>query len=452
MEDTIAAVSTGNQVCAIGIVRISGENSIKLADRVFQPRAGGPMSCQPDRKLVYGELRDSTGDLLDVCLCTVSHGPNSYTGEDTAEFQCHGSPVLLQTLLQELFRLGARQALPGEFTRRAFLNGRMELSAAEAVIDLIDAENSAAVRNAAGQLSGALHRRAETVYRMLENISAHFHAVLDYPDEDIEEFQIQNYEEDLRQGLKTLEALLKSFERGKTLNSGIPTAIIGLPNAGKSSLLNVLVGYDRAIVTDVPGTTRDTVEERVSLGSVLLRLTDTAGIHETGDPVERLGIRRSLEAAEQAELVLAVVDGSTAGSGDPEMILRTAEQARHAIVILSKADLEQNGMKLQTKLPQLALSSVTGEGINELEAMIHEMFPLPQVPAGEILTNARQADAVRRAGESMYEALEALEQGRTPDIILTETETAMKALGELTGADIREDITDRIFSRFCVGK
>ena len=452
MSDTIAAIATGSQVAAIGIVRLSGPRALELADKLFFPLRGGPMAAQESRKLVYGELRCRDGALLDLCLCTVSRGPNSYTGEDTAEFQCHGSPVVLRALLEELFALGARQAGPGEFTKRAFLNGRMELCAAEAVADIIDAETAESARNAAGQLSGAIGGRIAGIYDALADISAHYHAVLDYPDEDIEDFRLAQYAGEIGRAIADLRALLGTFDRGRLLREGIPTAIVGRPNAGKSSLLNALLGYDRAIVTAVPGTTRDTIEEKLRLGGQLLRLTDTAGIRETDDPVEALGVRRSRAALEGADLVLAVVDGSGEFTAEDAAILRAAEKAPHALVLLSKDDLAHKTEKLPTALPVIPVSVVSGEGLRELEEAVRDLYPLPAVPAGEILTNARQADAVRRALDAMESARGAMEQGMTPDIVLTETEGAMNALGELTGRTVREDVTNRIFQRFCVGK
>ncbi len=452
MADTIAAIATGTQVSAIGIIRLSGDETFRVIDRLFFPYSGKKMSESADRRLIFGELRDRGGELLDVCLCTISRAPHSYTGENTAELQCHGSPTVLRAALDELFALGARQAAPGEFTKRAFLNGRMELCAAEAVADIIDAETVECAKNAAGQLSGAISRKVDGIYSALTDISSHYHAVLDYPDEDIEDFQLESYEGSLTSALTELERLLQSHERGKLMTGGIPAAIAGRPNAGKSSLLNALLGYDRAIVTAIPGTTRDTIEEKLRIGRLTLRLIDTAGIRDTDDEVERLGVERSRAAMSKAELVIAVVDGSGEITDEDREVIAQAEAAPKGIVVLSKRDIAEPDAEITTALPVVSLSSITGDGMDELERVIAEQFPLPEVPAGEILTNVRQADAVKRAIEYMRSALDAMRAGMTPDIVLTETEGAMSALGELSGRTVREDVTNRIFQRFCVGK
>lgn len=452
MADTIAAIATGTQVSAIGIIRLSGDETFRVIDRLFFPYSGKKMSESADRRLIFGELRDRGGELLDVCLCTISRAPHSYTGENTAELQCHGSPTVLRATLDELFALGARQAAPGEFTKRAFLNGRMELCAAEAVADIIDAETVECAKNAAGQLSGAISRKVDGIYSALTDISSHYHAVLDYPDEDIEDFQLESYEGSLTSALTELERLLQSHERGKLMTGGIPAAIAGRPNAGKSSLLNALLGYDRAIVTAIPGTTRDTIEEKLRIGRLTLRLIDTAGIRDTDDEVERLGVERSRAAMSKAEIVIAVVDGSGEITDEDREVIAQAEAAPKGIVVLSKRDIAEPDAEITTALPVVSLSSVTGDGMDELERVIAEQFPLPEVPAGEILTNVRQADAVKRAIEYMRSALDAMRAGMTPDIVLTETEGAMSALGELSGRTVREDVTNRIFQRFCVGK
>ena len=452
MSDTIAAVSTGMQVSAIGILRLSGDKAINIVDKLFIPRSGKKMSESEDRKLVFGSLCDLDGQTLDICLCTISRAPHSYTGENTAEIQCHGSPAVLRAALDAVFALGARQALPGEFTKRAFLNGRMDLTSAEAVADIIDAETAEAAKNAAGQLGGAIGRRIDKIYDFLTDLSSHYHAVLDYPDEDIEDFTLVAYKAELHAAIAELKRLADSYSGGKLLHGGIPAAIIGRPNAGKSSLLNAVLGYDRAIVTNIPGTTRDTIEEKLRLGGVLLRLTDTAGLRETDDEIERLGVMRSHEAMENAELVIAVIDGSGDVSAEDEEIIRCAEKAPHAVVAVSKSDLGKIAVLPETTLPVVELSSMTGEGLKKLAEVIKTLFPMPDAPAGEILTNARQAEAVDRALAALTAAYDALLQGCTPDIVLTEAEGAMSALGELSGKTVREDVTNRIFERFCVGK
>ena len=453
MYEPIAAIATGPVPAAIGILRLSGDGVPEILDRVFRPLRGGPMSRRPDRTLVYGALVNARGETLDLCLCTLSRGPGSYTGEDTAEVQCHGSPMVLRLGLEALFAAGARQALPGEFTKRAFLNGRMDLVQAEAVIDLIEAESALAAKNAAGQLGGAVSRRTDAVYETLRDISSHYHAVIDYPDEDIEDFTLAAYAGRLRSAAAELGRLAESHERGRLVAGGLPTAIVGRPNAGKSALLNALLGYDRAIVTAVPGTTRDTISERCDLGGVLLRLTDTAGLRATDDAVERLGVERSRAALAEAALALVLCDGSGPFTAEDRDLLRQAEAHCPALLLRSKADLPQAVWPEPWASRALPVSARTGAGLAALGEAVRAIAPPPdQTEAGEILTNARQAEAVARARDSVRAALEAMEQGVTPDAVLTETEAAMQALGELTGRTVREDVTNGIFARFCVGK
>lgn len=455
MSDTIAAVATGNVLSAIGILRLSGDGTLAVIDRVFRPANGCPMSEAPDRKLVYGAFCDTDGQTLDLCLCTVSRSPHSYTGEDTAELQCHGSPAVLRAGLQALFTAGARQALAGEFTKRAFLNGRMDLTQAEAVIDLIHAETALDAKNAAGQLGGAVLRHAQGVYDTLQDIASHYHAVIDYPDEDIPDFQLSAYESALTGCIDRLQRLLDTFSRANVLHGGVPAVILGRPNAGKSSLLNALLGYERAIVTDVPGTTRDTIDARVTLGGVLLRLTDTAGLRDTSDPVEAIGVHRALDAAADAALAIAVFDAARPLDDDDRQVVAAAQKASVRIAVLNKADLPaavQPDTLAASFDAVCVLSAKERTGLEALEQAVAEHFPAPDAPAGEILTNVRHAEAIGRALESLRAAREAMLLGVTPDAVLTEAEEAMAAIGELTGASIREDITNRIFARFCVGK
>ena len=453
MAHPIAAIATGLVRSGIGILRMSGDGCIDLANRVFALYNGQALSSLPDRKLARGTLFDAQNRPIDEAMVFVSHAPHSYTGEDTVEFQCHGSPAVLTAGLSALLSNGFHQAGPGEFTKRAFLNGQMDLTQAEAVIDLIDAETADAAANAAGQVAGVLRKQLDPIYDSLMDICSHFHAVLDYPDEDIESFRLQAYADTLTSASKKLDALLSSCRRGNFIKNGVQAAILGAPNAGKSSLLNALAGFDRVIVTDIPGTTRDAVEQTVTLGRHLLRLLDTAGIRDTSDTVEHLGVERSFQAAQSCQLAFFVVDGSKPLTPEDEAAMDAALQAPEAIAILNKQDLpcviDPCELPFSYVIP---VSCAKQEGLDLLEQALDMVFDDEAPCDGSILTNARQADAIAKSRASIEAALSSLRLGMTPDAVLVDVEAAMEALGEATGRVVREDITNRIFERFCVGK
>ncbi|MBR5543149.1 MAG: tRNA uridine-5-carboxymethylaminomethyl(34) synthesis GTPase MnmE [Oscillospiraceae bacterium] len=448
MAQTIAAISTAPMKSALGIIRISGDDALSVAERVFCGRLS-----QSPREMVTGKFLSQTGDTLDFGMAVYFKGPKSFTGEDSVEFFCHGSTAVLSAVLSSLFKAGAHPAKPGEFSERAFLNGKIDLTQAEAIIDLIDSDCELAAKNAAEQMNGAMGREISSISDSLTAIAAEFYAYVDYPDDDIPETERDELCKSLALCAQKAKGLSGTYERGKLLRDGVKVALVGRPNVGKSSLLNAILGTDRSIVTDIEGTTRDTVEESFSINSLTLHLIDTAGLREAEGEPERLGIERSRRAIDSSDLVIAVFDGSVPLDSYDREILSIAEKKR-SICVINKNDL---GCVLSadnfSPLPTVVLSAKENKGTDELLALICKTVGASDIPCdGRTVTNPRHASTLMRAHDAIVSAAEGFKNGTYPDLCVTDIENAINILGEITGNCAQDVIISEIFSRFCVGK
>ena len=457
MNNTIAAISTAWGRGGIAVIRISGDDAFRIASEMFRPASGKPIEACGVGRAVYGAILKS-GRQIDDGICTLFRAPHSYTGEDTAEISCHGGILLTERVLESAFECGAVQASAGEFTKRAFVNGKISLSQAEAVGMLIDAATDEALSLAAAQERGLFRAKADALYERLKSIVTSVYAGVDFPDEDLALLSASEIKDGLKWLEGELETMCGSWRAVRAVTDGIRTLIVGKPNTGKSSLLNRLVGRERAIVTDIAGTTRDTVEETVKLGKVLLRLCDTAGIRETEDEVERIGVKRTLDELSRAELIFAVFDLSReSDAGDIELIERLKPIGAVKIAILNKSDEDAGrfDVRLLSDFTHIVtISAKTGEGIDELTSLTERLFEVGELDydSGAMLLNARQNASASRALGFIRAALESLESGVSADMAGLDIEAALSELGELDGRQVTEDIVDGIFHSFCVGK
>lgn len=456
-ETTIAAIATAPGEGGIGIVRISGSQAADVADALFHTKKIKSFHEAEPYRLYFGHVvrKDQR---VDEGLAVYMKAPHSYTGEDVVEIQIHGSTEALRETLELALENGALPASRGEFTKRAFLNGRLDLTQAEAVMDIIEARGSAALSQAESHLSGALSRFVKMSRDELTDLITKLEVTIDYPEEDLEDLTNEQIGEGLDGIEKSLSSLLKRSEEGRIIKDGLRTAIVGRPNAGKSSLLNALLQEDRAIVTDIPGTTRDTIEESIKIGGVPLVLMDTAGLRETDNKVEKIGIERAKKSMEQADLVLAVIDGSHSLEKEDKELLSSL-QGRKSMVILNKYDLPQEVDEEEIKAlagdaPVVSLSARYGSGMEELEEALRRLTETQDRDAGRrlFLTNLRHVDLVKKALEAVRRAQQSLQDGMPADCITVDLVEAWNRMGEITGETVDNELINKIFERFCVGK
>lgn len=452
--ETIAAISTAQAPGAIGVVRISGPAAHEIADRVFVSAHGKKISGLRGYTALYGRVRDADGE-IDEAVALNFCAPLSFTGEDVVELSCHGGLTVTRRLLRAVLSAGAAAAGPGEFTRRAFLNGKMDLTEAESVMELVGAKGEQAAETALAGREGALGRRIRSICSGLTQTAAHLSAWADYPDDDIPQVTPEELNTSLSSAHSELALLLREFEEGRAFREGVDTVIAGRPNAGKSTLMNLLAGCERSIVTQYAGTTRDVVEDTVLFGGIPLRLADTAGLHETADPVESIGVDKALGRLRSAQLVFAVFDGSEELSGDDRRLIDLVRNIP-CVAVINKNDLPQKIDKeyIQSKIVQtVIISASTGEGLEELKQAAAEALAVSKADAlAGMLFTERQRDAAARALGCVEEAKSALRAGMTFDAVTVSVEGAISALLELTGERATETVVDSVFHSFCVGK
>ena len=456
--DTIAAIASGTGRAGISKIRISGDDAITVADRIYRSPGGGKhLKDQKSHTIHYGYIEDG-GKVIDEVLVLLFRSPRSYTREDVVEIDCHGGIMAINAILEACLKNGARTAEPGEFTKRAFLNGRIDLTRAEAVMDIISSKNRMAMDNSVKQLKGALYEKITALRDEILNDTAYIEAALDDP----EHIPMEGFGEELKprlsEEIKTINYLAETFNEGRIIREGIKTVIAGKPNAGKSSLLNMLLGEERAIVTDVAGTTRDTLEEYVDLNGVTLNIIDTAGIRDTEDTVEKIGVERARDAIKKADLVIFVADGSTALDPEDRAILSEISESRK-IIVLNKTDMTDNvtdrdTLEKETGEPVLEISAKYGTGRDQLTERIKQLFFRGDISMNDeiYITNARHKEALTKASESLSRVIESIENGMPEDLYTIDLMDAYMALGSIIGERVEDDIADRVFERFCMGK
>ncbi len=454
---TIAAISTPIGTGGISIIRISGDDAFAIISKIFNPKRKKDMLSVKTHTIHFGEIIDGD-NIIDEVLVSIMHSPNTFTRENIAEINCHGGMVATNRVLEVVLKNGAHLAEPGEFTKRAFLNGRLDLSQAEAVIDIINSKTDLSRQSAVNQLEGSLLHKINALKTGIIGILSHIEVNIDYPEYDIEQITNDTIKNGTSQILNAINQLLSTTDTGKIVRDGIPTAIVGKPNVGKSSLLNALIRDERAIVTDIAGTTRDTIEEYVNLHGVPLKLIDTAGIRDTEDTVEKIGVERSRKAIDSADLVLFVLDISNPLSNEDRTIYESIQHKKH-IVVLNKSDLprklsEDELLSLIGNGTTIDLSASTGDGIHKLEHLIKDMFLSGNinVETDIIVTNTRHKNALLKAHDSLSSLLSNMDSGLTQDFLSIDLQNAYRYLGEITGESVSESMINDIFSRFCLGK